>query len=330
MGIQEFPDNKLSSQDARKKHFKEWTDAKIVSWGGFSLVLALGLSLVSCPQNINVGANGYSVTYNGNGNSSGSAPTDGTAYQQGDTATVLGNTGSLVKTGYSFNGWNTIADASGTAYAIGAKIEIESANVILYANWVVIPLSEVSGLSADYGNTRAKLSWTEPSDSAFTGVEIRASGFTTVAVSKGTKSQAILGLTNNTTYTFKVVSVYSDNSKSSGVTIAVTPNGSAGVNLIENGNFADGLRSWNKNLGKDWGSGLTGNATVSVASGVLDINVVSVDSGNPTDIQVNQTSPGFLLSNGFTYKVTLTARADSSDTIGVSVWENGHDTNNNG
>ena len=44
----------------------------------------------------------YSVTYNGNGNTSGSVPTDATAYSSGATVTVLGNTGSLAKAGYTF------------------------------------------------------------------------------------------------------------------------------------------------------------------------------------------------------------------------------------
>ncbi|WP_459926027.1 InlB B-repeat-containing protein, partial [Desulfatiferula olefinivorans] len=46
--------------------------------------------------------NTYSVTYDGNANTGGAVPTDGTSYHNGDTATVLGNTGSLVRTGYTF------------------------------------------------------------------------------------------------------------------------------------------------------------------------------------------------------------------------------------
>ena len=51
--------------------------------------------------------NPYTVTYNGNGNTGGAVPLDGTGYNNGDAVTVLGNTGSLVKTGYTFAGWNT-------------------------------------------------------------------------------------------------------------------------------------------------------------------------------------------------------------------------------
>ena len=56
----------------------------------------------------------YSVTYNGNVSTGGSVPTDGNSYQQGATVTVLGNTGALVKTSYTFAGWNTLANGTGT------------------------------------------------------------------------------------------------------------------------------------------------------------------------------------------------------------------------
>jgi CSLREA domain-containing protein/uncharacterized repeat protein (TIGR02543 family) len=79
----------------------------------------------------------YSVTYNGNGSTGGSVPIDGNAYVAGATVTVLGNTGSLVKTGYIFAGWNTLANGSGTSYAGGATFAMGSGNVTLYAQWTL-------------------------------------------------------------------------------------------------------------------------------------------------------------------------------------------------
>jgi|GEM_PF-3134479 len=80
------------------------------------------------------GSSTYSVTYDGNDATSGSAPTDETAYSSGDQVTVLGNTGSLEKTNYTFNGWNTASDGSGTSYAAGDNFNI-TANTTLYAQW---------------------------------------------------------------------------------------------------------------------------------------------------------------------------------------------------
>jgi uncharacterized repeat protein (TIGR02543 family) len=79
----------------------------------------------------------YTVTYNGNGNTSGTVPTDANNYQQSITVTVLGNTGGLTKTGYAFSGWNTAANGSGTSYSAGATFTVETANVVLFAQWTV-------------------------------------------------------------------------------------------------------------------------------------------------------------------------------------------------
>ena len=76
----------------------------------------------------------YTVTYNGNGNTGGTTPVDGSSpYASGATVTVLG-AGGLVKTGYTFNGWNTAAGGTGTSYAAGATFTI-SADTTLYAQW---------------------------------------------------------------------------------------------------------------------------------------------------------------------------------------------------
>ena len=75
------------------------------------------------------------VTYDANGATSGTVPTDANAYKHGSSnATALGNTGSLVKTGYDFAGWNTKADGTGTTYAAGSNITLNS-SITLYAKW---------------------------------------------------------------------------------------------------------------------------------------------------------------------------------------------------
>ena len=78
----------------------------------------------------------YSVVYSANGSTGGAVPSDTKAYAASSTATVLGNTGALVKTGYVFTGWNTAANGSGTAYAAGASLAVGSGSVTLYAAWV--------------------------------------------------------------------------------------------------------------------------------------------------------------------------------------------------
>lgn len=74
----------------------------------------------------------YTITYNGNTNTSGTVPTSttGTGGQ-----TVASNTGNLDKTGYYLAGWNTAANGSGATYLPGSTI-IPVSNMTLYAVWV--------------------------------------------------------------------------------------------------------------------------------------------------------------------------------------------------
>ncbi|MBQ6791131.1 MAG: InlB B-repeat-containing protein [Paludibacteraceae bacterium] len=74
------------------------------------------------------------LTYDDNGSTGGSVPASPTNYSNGASATVLGNTNSLVKTGYTFTGWNTSADGNGTPYSAGNSITM-NANYTLYAQW---------------------------------------------------------------------------------------------------------------------------------------------------------------------------------------------------
>ena len=70
------------------------------------------------------------ITFNANGGS-GTVPSAINTYV-GVANTIPSN--SLTRTGYTFNGWNTASDGSGTAYATGSTIT-PSGNVTLYAQW---------------------------------------------------------------------------------------------------------------------------------------------------------------------------------------------------
>ena len=76
----------------------------------------------------------YKVTYDGNGSTSGTTPDDA-YYPNGATVMVASNSGSLAKTGYTFDGWNTANDGSGTSYDAGANITVTDSDVKLYAQW---------------------------------------------------------------------------------------------------------------------------------------------------------------------------------------------------
>jgi uncharacterized protein (TIGR02145 family)/uncharacterized repeat protein (TIGR02543 family) len=77
----------------------------------------------------------YSVTYNGNGNTSGTVPVDVNTYSKNETVVTKANT-DLAKGEYVLIGWNTAADGSGATYAPGTgSFIMGSANVVLYAKW---------------------------------------------------------------------------------------------------------------------------------------------------------------------------------------------------
>ncbi|MFC3773244.1 S-layer homology domain-containing protein [Paenibacillus sp. GCM10012303] len=74
------------------------------------------------------------MTYNGNGNTGGNAPTDSKIYTRDADVVVVSN-GNLVKSDHNFTGWNTLADGSGTSYEEGDTFAI-TANMTLYAQWI--------------------------------------------------------------------------------------------------------------------------------------------------------------------------------------------------
>ena len=77
----------------------------------------------------------FSITYHSNGNSGGYAPLDENVYSDNDLVSVLGS-GIMTKTGYTFSGWNTAADGSGTSFSVGSVFNI-TANMTLYAQWTL-------------------------------------------------------------------------------------------------------------------------------------------------------------------------------------------------
>lgn len=84
---------------------------------------------------LTIAAATYNVTYDANGATGGTVPVDSDNHESGSSVTVLGNTGSLIRDGYNFNGWNTAADGTGTNYAAGGSFNISS-DTTLYAQWV--------------------------------------------------------------------------------------------------------------------------------------------------------------------------------------------------
>ena len=77
----------------------------------------------------------YQITYDGNSNSSGSVPSSATGYNENESLVIPSNTGSLLKSGQSFYGWNTSSSGDGTECLAGSTFTFPSSNTTLYAIW---------------------------------------------------------------------------------------------------------------------------------------------------------------------------------------------------
>lgn len=91
------------------------------------------------------------LTYNANssqhqgGAVTGTPPSSDTQ-PSGTTITVSANSGTLARQGFTFDGWNTASNGSGTDYTPGDTFSLTS-NVTLYAQWGIPEASRLFGLT---------------------------------------------------------------------------------------------------------------------------------------------------------------------------------------
>lgn len=116
-----------------------------------------GISLAGVTITDNDVSQTYPVTYNANG-ATGTAPASQTKTNN-VTLTLASNSGNLAKIGYTFSGWNTAANGSGTNYAAGGSYTA-NASVTLYAKWTV---------SLDLALDATGYSWTTGGNAAWSG-----------------------------------------------------------------------------------------------------------------------------------------------------------------
>lgn len=148
----------------------------------------------------------YTITYNGNGNTGGTAPVDAASpYVSGSTVTVL-PAGTLTKTDNTFTGWNTAANGSGTAYAAAATFTINAATT-LYAQWTQKPAPILTV------NTKADGSYTNDDTLNITG-----------SATKNPAADAVKGVISGVTVNGAAVTLNPDGTFSTAVTLVAGPN----------------------------------------------------------------------------------------------------------
>ena len=169
---------------------------------------------------------GSIVTYNGNGHTGGSVPIDSGVYASGATVTVLGNTGNLIRTNYTFSGWNTQNNGNGTSYTAGQTFVMGSSNVTLYAIWLdAVAPSVGTGIITPSSVTTSQviLSWDKATDTISSQanlqylayysinpsldslVEIEANGIAVDTYAADIATKTVIGLSDGVTYYFNVI-----------------------------------------------------------------------------------------------------------------------------
>jgi uncharacterized repeat protein (TIGR02543 family) len=109
--------------------WKDSTNASFTVGAGYST--AANLTLIAQWT-----ASSFTITYSGNGSTAGAAPSNGT-FTTGEAFSTATNSGNLVKTGYTFIGWNTSAAGTGTTYAENGTLTTAE-NIVLYAKWSIV------------------------------------------------------------------------------------------------------------------------------------------------------------------------------------------------
>ena len=114
-------------------NFVKWEDQSLGLWNpGDTTTVTAGRFLFNAQWS----AKNNTISFNGNSNTGGSVPANGTYVTDGTVYVIPGNSGSLVRTGYTFVGWNTLANGTGTDYPAGVGATYSApADLALFAKW---------------------------------------------------------------------------------------------------------------------------------------------------------------------------------------------------
>ena len=177
--------------------FAGWNDGSATFLAGATYTMGTSNKTLTAQWTINT----YTLSYNGNGYTSGDTPTAVTQ-NYNTTISVSTNSGSLAKVvsgvTYTFNGWNTAANGSGTNYAEGATFTFTE-NRVLYARWTA-PGSKTVTFNSNFG-TPITSSQSSDTSTALTSNSFTRTGYTFSGW--GTDSStATVNYANNATFDF--------------------------------------------------------------------------------------------------------------------------------
>ena len=112
-------------------HFSGWNTANT----GLGTDYAVGLEIAPGGNTALFAKWTSTITYDSNSATSGTVPSPTVAVGTQAQTLLATNSGTLAKTGYTFTGWNTAANGSGTNYAAGLTTYSSPGDITLYAQW---------------------------------------------------------------------------------------------------------------------------------------------------------------------------------------------------
>ena len=161
-------------------------------------------------------ANSYTIAFDGNGSTSGSTESFAATYDKAATLTANG----FQRAGYTFTGWNTKVDGTGTAYTNKQSVNIatdEGATVTLYAQWrpntYTVSFdsnggSSIANNTVTFGSTYDSLPLPTPTRVGYTFAGWKMVGNFTKTWSAGDNNYAFMsvlyGVTPGTTYNINI------------------------------------------------------------------------------------------------------------------------------
>lgn len=268
-------------------------------------------------------ANTYTVKYDGNGSTGGSTASSSHTY---DTAKALTANG-FTKTGYTFKGWNTKADGSGTSYADKASVKNLSstnwATVTLYAQWTAnkytVTYNANGGSGTMAADTATYGSGYVTKENAFTRTGYTFKGWNEKADGTGTDWTSWIGKSWTWTYT-KNITLYAQWTVNK-YTLTIT--GDSGVETITgNGTY---------------NYGTTANVTYQIKPGYHIKNITGTTAdGDPNGAWTGHTGKSGTVTDTWTVKAcnrtivvhtepnTYTVKYDGNGNTGGSTGSSNH------
>jgi uncharacterized repeat protein (TIGR02543 family) len=271
----------------------------------------------------------YSITFDDNGSTSGTVPSAGSFTTGGGAYNVAGNSGTLARTGYTFAGWNTLANGSGTDYAAGSSTISPSANTTLYAKWTGVTYhitfddnGSTGGAAPSSGTyVNGGTAYAVPGNGTLTNSGYAFNGWNTAANGSGT---AYGPGTAHTTYSSAADQLLYAQWATGTYTISFDGNGFDGGSVPANGSYTTGGAAYSVpgNTGALVKSGSSFSGWNTVANGTGTAYAAGASTMSPTTnvilyAQWTATSSGSGSGGGGTNSPTTTTTASLPSTVRI-------------